>query len=694
MSSQGSPTVTLPLFSQSVGYGMVIGVGAAFAVLMGGVSWVLSKFMLEVQDSEMLMTAKRSIKTGLVASAVVSSWTIGSTLLLSSTSAYSWGVSGPWWYGGGACVQIILFATAAIELKRIAPNAHTFQEIVRVRYGTTTHLLMCAYSFIQQITYSANLLINGSSIFSTLTGMNRDAAIVLFPIGVICYTLIGGIKATILTDWTHTLIIYVLMLMFLFVTYATSPIIGSPGRMWDLLQEAGQINPIAGNYEGSYVTMSSRQGGLFGLVLFGAGWAASVDSQLFQKAIASNPASALGGYILGGICWFTIPFCLATTLGLACAAMEHLPVFPTYPNRMSAADVGAGLVMPYAAITLLGKTGGGAVLTMIFMAVTAAFSSETVAVSALYTYDIYQAYVNPQADGKTLVRVGHASVIGFGVIAIGLAIGLAHAGFDVSFITTVSGVVVDVCIVPMAGTLFWKQQSKWAFILGTTLSTCAALGIWIGYTHVQSGVITLTTLGTNEALAAGNISAIGIPLLLVPIITWLKPDNFEFATFRDIKKVDDTSFDEMHGLSHVQAEKTHEVNGGALDNRQLLRARNIAGAVSLLFVLFYLVLFPLPLYGTNYVFSRSFFTGWIVVAFLWAWFASIVIICFPLLEGRKAIWLLFRKMVNYSRLGKPSLPTENVDSADRMEGHSVVKDDKESLSKGEAVETAREVPEP
>ncbi|EJT97150.1 Na+/solute symporter [Dacryopinax primogenitus] len=684
----------MPLFSQSVGYGMVIGVGAAFAVLMGGVSWVLSKFMLEVQDSEMMMTAKRSIKTGLVASAVVSSWTIGSTLLLSSTSAYSWGVSGPWWYGGGACVQIILFATAAIELKRIAPNAHTFQELVRVRYGKTTHLLMCTYSFIQQITYSANLLINGSSVFSTLTGMNRDAAIVLFPIGVICYTLIGGIKATILTDWTHTLIIYVLMLMFLFTTYATSDIIGSPGRMWDLLQEAGRLNPIAGNYEGSFTTMSSRQGGLFGLVLFGAGWAASVDSQLFQKAIASNPASALGGYVLGGICWFTIPFCLATTLGLACAAMEHLPVFPTYPNRMSAAEVGAGLVMPYAAITLLGKTGGGAVLTMIFMAVTAAFSSETVAVSALYTYDIYQAYINPSANGKTLVRVGHASVVGFGVITIALAIGLAHAGFDVGFITTVSGVVVDVCIVPMAGTLFWKKQSKWAFIFGTTLSTCAALAIWIGYTHVQSGVVNLTTLGTNEALAAGNISAIGIPLLLVPIITFLKPDNFDFATFKQIQKVDDSSYDETHGLSHAEAEKAELALTTHLSDGQLWRSRNIAAAVSLVFVLFYLVLFPLPLYGTNYVFSREFFTGWIVVAFLWAWFAAIVIICLPLVEGRKALSSLFSKLIAYVNQRGSISQDEMRRTAEGAAEYSIGKDDQGSLKNNDAVEVIRQVSEP
>lgn len=36
----------------------------------------------------------------------------------------------------GATVQIILFATLAIELKKKAPNAHTFLEAIRARYGT------------------------------------------------------------------------------------------------------------------------------------------------------------------------------------------------------------------------------------------------------------------------------------------------------------------------------------------------------------------------------------------------------------------------------------------------------------------------------------------------------------------------------------------------------------------------------
>jgi hypothetical protein len=37
---------------------------------------------------------------------------------------FSAGVSGPFWYASGATVQIFLFATLAIELKRRAPNAH------------------------------------------------------------------------------------------------------------------------------------------------------------------------------------------------------------------------------------------------------------------------------------------------------------------------------------------------------------------------------------------------------------------------------------------------------------------------------------------------------------------------------------------------------------------------------------------
>jgi Na+/proline symporter len=162
------------------------------------------------------------------------------------------------------------------------------------------------------------------------------------------------------------------MLSSLFTIYATSPILGSADKVWELLREASTLHPVENNAGGSYLTMKSQGGGFIGLIFIGAGFAAAVDSQLFQKAIAADPKSTLGGYLLGGVCWFTIPFVLATTFGLAAAATEHLPVFPTYPERMTAEEVSNGMAMPYAAVAVMGKGGGVAVLLLIFMAVTSA----------------------------------------------------------------------------------------------------------------------------------------------------------------------------------------------------------------------------------------------------------------------------------------------------------------------------------
>ena len=99
----------------------------------------------------MFSTAGRTVRTGLVASAVVSSWTWAATLLQSSGIAYKYGVSGPFWYASGATVQILLFATLAIELKRKAPNAHTFLEVIRARYGPATHITYMVFGLFTNI---------------------------------------------------------------------------------------------------------------------------------------------------------------------------------------------------------------------------------------------------------------------------------------------------------------------------------------------------------------------------------------------------------------------------------------------------------------------------------------------------------------------------------------------------------------
>jgi Na+/proline symporter len=89
--------VNSPPLSQGFGYGIVIGLGLAFAFGMILTTFLLKRYQGEVQTSEMFSTAGRTVKSGLVASAVVSSWTWAATLLQSSGVAYRYGVSGPFW---------------------------------------------------------------------------------------------------------------------------------------------------------------------------------------------------------------------------------------------------------------------------------------------------------------------------------------------------------------------------------------------------------------------------------------------------------------------------------------------------------------------------------------------------------------------------------------------------------------------
>jgi Na+/proline symporter len=170
------------------------------------------------------------------------------------------------WYAGGACVQIILFATLAIELKRRAPNAHTFLEVVKARYGPATHAVFIVFCCFTNILVTAMLLTGGAGVIEFLTGAPTAATVFLFLIGVFIYTLHGGIKATFITDYINTLVFLIIIFAFAFTTYTSNSILGSPGQLWEILTNLTTERPLAGNAGGSYLTMRSQGGGEFFLI--------------------------------------------------------------------------------------------------------------------------------------------------------------------------------------------------------------------------------------------------------------------------------------------------------------------------------------------------------------------------------------------------------------------------------------------
>jgi len=151
---------------------------------MMGISYLQNRYTrYSTQSSEEFNTASRSVKPGLIASGIVSAWTWAATLLQSSTVAYQYGVAGPFWYAAGATVQILMFSILACKVKQNAPRCHTYLEIIKARYGTFAHLVFMVFAMVTNILVGSQLLLGGSAVVTSLTGMPVYAAVFLIPVG-------------------------------------------------------------------------------------------------------------------------------------------------------------------------------------------------------------------------------------------------------------------------------------------------------------------------------------------------------------------------------------------------------------------------------------------------------------------------------------------------------------------------------
>ncbi|KAH8712248.1 Sodium:solute symporter family-domain-containing protein [Phaeosphaeriaceae sp. PMI808] len=674
----GGPAPTGPSASplgQAWGYGIVLGIGFLFALGMILTTWVLKRYNNELQTSEMFSTAGRTVKSGLVASAVVSSWTWAATLLQSSSVAFRYGVSGPFWYAAGATVQILLFATVAIELKRRAPNAHTFLEAVRARYGTATHFVYIIFSLFTNTLVTSMLLTGGSAVISSLTGVPTAAACFLLPLGVVIYTMFGGIKATFLTDYVHTVILLVILLTFAFTAYVSGNVLGSTKAVYDRLTELAVTHPVAGNAGGSYLTMRSKDGIIFYTInLVGNFGTVFMDNGYYNKAIAASPVHALPGYIIGGLSWFAIPWLCATTMGLVALSLQNTVHFPTYPNPMDEASVSAGLTLPYAAVAILGSGGAVATLLIVFMAVTSAFSAQLIAVSSILSYDIYGTYINPQASGKRLVYVSHSCVAGWGIVMAAFSTGLFYAGISMGWLYVFMGVIISSAVLPATLTLMWKGQNFWAATLSPILGLICSLTAWLVTTSkLNDGVISVATSGANYPMLAGNVVALLSPMIFIPVLTLIfGMDNYDWQSMKNIRLVDDSDVTAAADLDLESVVGRHialSAEDEAIEQAKLFRASKIAKVTTAIMTVVLLILWPMPLYGTGYIFSQSFFSGWVIVGIIWLICSALAVGVYPLWEGRQSLARNFGGMWRDlsgkgGRRGKPMQVMEGEKTAD------------------------------
>ncbi|KAI2930191.1 hypothetical protein CBS147320_3313 [Aspergillus niger] len=653
-----------PPLSQAVGYVIVVVLGLIIAGVMMVITKILKKTTGEDnKKTEMFMTANRTVRTGLTASAVISSWLWTTAMLGASFVGYDYGVAGPFWFAAGCSPMIVFFALIGISCKRKIPDAHTSLEVVRIRYGRIAHAVFMTLCLINNIFACTNMLLGAAAVISAITGMHIIAATFLLPVGVTVYTFVGGIKATFLTDYFHTAIILIIA-CYLSIKAFTFEEVGSIGRLYELVQAAAQRHPVSGNQDGTYLTMTSKGAILFGILHICSNFGLVImDTSYFIKAFSAAPSSVVPGYTIGGIAYFAIPWALGTIMSSLALGLENTASFPTYPRRMTSTEVSNGLVLPYAAMTIAGKGGAAAVLLITFMAVTSTLSAQVIAVSSILSFDVYREYINRAASDRDIIRASHFGVIFFAAFSAGFSTMLHYVGIDLGWTLYMLGVVTCPGTFPMAFTILWRRQSRAAAILSPILGMATGIGVWLGTAQHFYGAVSVSSTGQILPCVYGTVASAFSPIVYSVVITLVKPQRYDWAEFRK----------EKLGLERLESDSDITVNGQgseeqqtrtSFDPQELKRWGRIAAFWSIATFLGHWVLWPLPMYGSKYVFGKGFFTAWVIVGIIWLWITMLVAIFYPLLDGGMQQMLQISRALRGRReaVTSTSLPSVNNDS--------------------------------
>ncbi|KAG8820652.1 hypothetical protein FRC19_008712 [Serendipita sp. 401] len=472
-------------------------------------------------------------------------------------------------------------------------------------------------------------------------------------------------RATLLCDYTHTAVLFAIIFVFMFTVYATSDKIGSIGKMHELLVTAAANHPVDGNAQGSYLTMRSKNGLIFGVINIIGNFATVFNDQAYwQRAIASQPASCVKAYLLGGLAWFSIPFGFATTMGLAAVALNgHPDMAPLTP-----AQVSAGLPAPTAAAALLGKSGAAAMLILLFLAVTSATSAELIAVSSILTYDVYKKYINPNATEAQVLRVSHYMVAAFAIF-MGIAGTIFfYIGVSMGWLYTFMGVLLGSAVVPIALCITWSKASRMGCVVGAISGLIAGIIAWMVTTSQLNDKINVVTSGGDYEMLAGNLAAIGVGGIVATAWSYIAPDDFNFDITRainspthlkDIVEVEHSDKEKAPSVdsktekdvSHTIAPVEHEViRAGITDEKDLdpvalNKAFKFAAWSSVVLTVILIILIPLPLFFASTVYDVGSLKAWVIVAIIWAFLASFTVVIYPLYESKDSLIMICKGIV-------------------------------------------------
>lgn len=112
----------------------------------------------------------------------------------------------------------------------------------------------------------------------------------------------------------------------------------------------------------------------------------------------------------------------------------------------------------------------------------------------------------------------------------------------------------------------------------------------------------------SNPMLAGNVVALLSPLIFVPVLTYaFGPQNYDYKSMAAIRLGNDEDIaDETHtDLELVPGANGLSAEDSAAEQGKLQRASLIAKSLTGFMTLCLLILWPMPMYGSGYIFSKK-----------------------------------------------------------------------------------------
>ncbi len=447
---------------------------ALIILVIFGAIWVVFGYFLGRKNKTLddYMLAGRNVGLAFAAATAMATWVTSNTTMTAPQLTYQLGVWGMVGYSFGA-IGLLLFAPLAARIKEILPHGLTSGDFIRRRYGVLAWRIFLIISLFYAFGWLISLGMAGGILVNALSGLDYHLGMSVILLICVSYTLLGGLRAVIATDFVQTLIIIIGVIIIAVLVIQN---VGFESIHTKLSEDHPQLLNLL---------FPAALMFLFNNLLFGVGEIFH-SNVWWSRAFAFRKNTGARAYILAGLFWLPIPI-VAGFIALAAPSMGLL-----VPS--------ADMVGPLVAGKVLGTFGAIIVFVVIFSALASSLDSLLAATADLITQDIYRGHIKPSASDADCFKTGKFIVIGLGVVTWALCVPRMSTLASLLYFT---GAFVASAIWPIVFGLYFRWPNKWAASLAMVAGTL--IGLW-SYRYIGFYVAALVSCAVSLiVMLAGSV---------------------------------------------------------------------------------------------------------------------------------------------------------------------------------------------